>query len=134
MRIIVPALFLVAACNRGNDATVNLPSRPVEAPIATELPPVALNPNTPVSYPPAVALQGLEGTVLLHLFVDTTGRAVAESTRVAESSGYPALDSAALAGVPQLWFAPGERAGVRVPMAFLQPVHFRTPHGVGATP
>ena len=129
------ALVLLVACSRGEDnTTVELPSRPVEAPPTTELPPVAINPNSPVAYPSALAQQGLEGTVLLRLFVDTAGRAIAESTRVAESSGYPALDSAALLGVPALRFAPGERSGVRVAMAFLQPIHFRTPLGRGVTP
>jgi TonB family protein len=130
----IAVLLALAACSRRDDATVNLPSRPVEAPPATDLTPVAVNPNSPVEYPPALAQQGLEGTVLLHLFVDTTGRAVPESTRVAESSGYPALDSAALKGAPSLRFAPGQREGVRVPMAFLQPVHFRTALGRGVTP
>ena len=127
-------LLLLVGCQRGEDATVSLPSRPVEAPPSSELPPVALNPNSPVEYPPALALQGLEGTVLLQLFVDTAGRAIPESTRVAESSGYPALDSAAVQGVPRLRFAPGERDGLRVAMAFLQPVNFRTPLGRGVTP
>jgi protein TonB len=131
---LVPVLLILVACSRGEDATVSLPSRPVEAPPTSELPPVAINPNSPVEYPAALAQQGLEGTVLLHLFVDTAGRAIPESTRVAESSGYPALDSAALRGAPALRFAPGERDGHRAAMAFLQPVHFRTPLGRGVTP
>jgi protein TonB len=127
-------LASLAACSGKGDGTVSLPSRPAEGPRANELPPVALNPNSPVDYPPALAAQGIEGTVLLRLVVDTSGTILKDSTRVAESSGYPALDSAALQGVPSLRFAPAERDGARVAMAFLQPIYFRTPQGRGVTP
>ena len=93
-----------------------------------------LNPNSPVDYPPALAAQGIEGTVLLRLMVDTNGTIVRDSTRVAESSGYPALDSAAIQAVPSLRYAPAERDGAKVAMAFLQPIYFRTPQGRGVTP
>ncbi|MBP2646459.1 MAG: hypothetical protein H6Q77_83 [Gemmatimonadetes bacterium] len=127
-------LALLAACSGKGDGTVSLPSRPVEAPRANELPPVALNPNSPVDYPPALAAQGIEGTVLLRLVVDSSGALVRDSTRVAESSGYPALDSAAIQAVPSLRYAPAERDGAKVAMAFLQPIYFRTPQGRGVTP
>lgn len=127
-------LAVLAACSGKGDGTVSLPSRPVEGPRTNELPPVALNPNSPVDYPPALAAQGIEGTVLLRLMVDTSGAIVRDSTRIAESSGYPALDSAALVGVPSLRFAPAERNGAKVAMAFLQPIYFRTPQGRGVTP
>ncbi len=87
--------------------------------------PVALNPNVPIAYPPALFDQRVEGDVTLRLFVDSTGRLIPESTRVAEPSGYPALDSAALAGASGLRFAPAKRHGIRVATAFLQPVEFR---------
>ena len=127
-------LALLAACTGKGDGTVSLPSRPVEGPRANELPPVPLNPNSPVDYPPALAAQGIEGTVLLRLMVDTSGSIIRDSTRVAESSGYPALDSAAIQAVPSLRYAPAERDGARVAMAFLQPIYFRTPQGRGVTP
>ena len=127
-------LALLAACTGKGDGTVSLPSRPVETPRANELPPVPLNPNSPVDYPPALAAQGIEGTVLLRLMVDTSGAIVRDSTRVAESSGYPALDSAAIQAVPSLRYAPAERDGAKVAMAFLQPIYFRTPQGRGVTP
>jgi len=63
--------------------------------------------------------------VTLRLFVDSTGKLIPESTRVAEPSGYAALDSAALAGSAALRFAPAKRHGVAVATAFLQPVEFR---------
>jgi TonB family protein len=127
-------LALLAACSGKGDGTVSLPSRPVEGPRANELPPVPLNPNSPVDYPPTLAAQGIEGTVLLRLMVDTNGTIVRDSTRVAESSGYPALDSAAMQAVPSLRYAPAERDGAKVAMAFLQPIYFRTPQGRGVTP
>ncbi len=132
----LPILLLVVAlgCKGRDDGTIQLPARPAEAPRGAERVPVPLNPNSPVEYPPALSNQGIEGTVVLQLFVDTAGRMLPESTRVAESSGYPALDSAALRGAPQLRFAPGERDGVRVPMTFLQPILFRSPQGRGVTP
>ena len=87
--------------------------------------PVALNPEVPIAYPPALFDQKVEGDVTLRLFVDSTGKLIPESTRVAEPSGYPALDSAALAGATGLRFAPAKRHGVAVATAFLQPVEFR---------
>ena len=87
--------------------------------------PVALNPDVPIAYPPTLFDQKVEGDVTLRLFVDSTGKLVPESTRVAEPSGYAALDSAAVAGSATLRFAPGKRHGVAVATAFLQPVEFR---------
>jgi TonB family protein len=87
--------------------------------------PVAINPDVPIAYPPGLFERKVEGEVTLRLFVDSTGKLIPESTRVAEPSGYPALDSAALAGATALHFAPAKRRGVPVATAFLQPVEFR---------
>jgi TonB family protein len=87
--------------------------------------PVALNADSPFGYPPALYDRGIEGEVVLHLYVDSTGRLVPESTRIEEPSGTPALDSAALAGAPGLRFAPATRRGVPIGAGFLQPVRFR---------
>lgn len=89
--------------------------------------PVALNPDAPIAYPAALFEQHIDGEVVLRLFADSTGRLIAESTRVVESSNYPALDSAALAGSAKLRFAPAKRRGVPVATAFLQPVEFQHP-------
>jgi protein TonB len=88
---------------------------------------VLTNPDVPVRYPPDAFKAGVEGTVVLRLYVDDTGALLADSTRVAEGSGSPALDSAAVAGVAGMRFAPARRQGVPVATAFLQPVHFRHP-------
>lgn len=90
-------------------------------------PPVALNGDSPIQYPPRLYDQKVEGDVVLRLFVDSTGRLAAESSRVAEPSGYPALDSAALTGVRRLRFAPARRHGLPIATAFLQPIEFRHP-------
>src|SRR5437773_3377450 len=87
--------------------------------------PVTLNPDKPIAYPPAQFDRKVQGDVTLRLFVDSTGKLIPESTRVAEPSGYAALDSAALAGSAALRFAPAKRHGVAVATAFLQPVEFR---------
>ncbi|MGH7518712.1 MAG: energy transducer TonB [Gemmatimonadales bacterium] len=127
-----PALALalalaLPACERDlHDGTMRL-SSDVPASSAPEIEgaPVALNAESPVAYPEALLAQRIEGTVLLRLFADSNGMIAPESTRVVESSGYPALDSAALAGAPGLRFAPAVHEGRRVATAFLQPIQFR---------
>ena len=94
---------------------------------ADQEPPVALNGDSPIQYPPRLYDQKVEGDVVLRLFVDSVGRMFPESSRVAESSGYPALDSAALSGARKLRFAPARRHGLPIATAFLQPVEFRHP-------
>ncbi len=119
-----PLLMVVAACAaEPPDATeADLTDRrnPFEAPVAT-------NAEPPVAYPLELFEQGVEGTVILRLFADETGTIVPESTTVAEGSGYPQLDSAALAGVASMMFAPARREGTPVSAVFYQPVHFRLP-------
>lgn len=125
--------MLVTACRTRPDGTLALPAEQAAAPRRDE-PPVALDPEPQVSYPPALWQQRISGTVLLRLFLDETGKVVAESSRVQESSGYPALDSAALAAVPRLHYAPALRNGSPVATLFTQPVHFRHPDRGGTTP
>jgi TonB family protein len=96
--------------------------------------PVAINGESPFQYPAALYDQAIEGEVRLRLYVDSTGRVVTESTRIASSSGTPALDSAAAAGAPGLRFAPAHRNGVPVGASFHQPVIFQRRAGGGAPP
>jgi TonB family protein len=118
-------LVLAGAC--GGDQP---PERAASAVPPPELEvPVALNADAPVSYPPALFDQRIEGDVLLRLFVDSTGAVVPDSTRVVETSGYPALDSAALAGARELRYAPAKRRGIPVATSFVQPIQFRHPQG-----
>jgi protein TonB len=90
-------------------------------------PPVATNPSPPFAYPPALYADGVEGTVILRLVIDEQGNLVTDSTTIAEGSGYPELDSAAIAGAADLRFAPALQDGEPVGSVFLQPVHFRQP-------
>jgi periplasmic protein TonB len=126
----------VGGCRRAPDSTVTLPA---DAPgtLARGIePPVALDPDPSVDYPPVLYKLRISGTVLLRLYVDETGRLLEDSTRIQESSGYPALDSAALAAVPNWHYAPALRNGVAVATFFTQPIHFRHPdrEGGGTTP
>jgi periplasmic protein TonB len=121
-------VFTVVACDPRDDGTVRL-GNPQDEPAEStaDVAPVATNPESPMVYPPALLQQGIEGRVLLRLVVDVNGKVLADSTRIAESSGYPALDSAALAGAPELRFSPALRNGRPISAPFLQPVQFRQP-------
>jgi TonB family protein len=126
---------VISACGREDDGTVRLVDHASSVPaIPPEEPPVAINPVSPVRYPSALLAQGIEGRVLLRLYTDSTGRLIPDSTRIAESSGYPALDSAALAGSAELRFSPALHQGQPVAAPFLQPVQFRNPRSGSAIP
>jgi TonB family protein len=131
--MVLPVLAL--ACSRQEDGIMRLSNRAATAmpTVPAEEPPVAVNPISPVRYPPALLQRGIEGRVLLRLYVDASGKVVPDSTRLAESSGYPALDSAALAGAPELKFSPALHQGQPTPALFLQPVQFRSPHSRSTT-
>lgn len=127
------SLLSALGCRSPDASLVNLPTTPAAGARKDE-PPVATNPDVPVEYPVALYQQGIEGRVLLRLFADSTGALRNDSTRVAESSGYPAFDSAAVAAAKFLTFAPGRRNGVAAAMSFTQPILFRHPQRSGATP
>jgi TonB family protein len=133
LRLALITLTLMA-CDQKDDGTMRLSDHTVAPPaIPAEQPPVAINAVSPVRYPPALLEQGIEGRVLLQLYVDSAGTLVRDSTRIAESSGYPALDSAALAAAPELRFSPALLQGRRVAAPFLQPVQFRSPRSRSTT-
>ena len=124
---------LAGACGREDDGTFRISTNvPVPPSSDADQSPVAINPVSPVDYPVTLLEQGIEGRVLLRLYADSTGALAPDSTRVAESSGYPALDSAAVAGAAALRFAPARRHGRPVAGAFLQPIHFRNPRTLSA--
>jgi len=117
---------LSALCCRHSDE----PANPSVVP--DEEPPVALNAEPTVQYPPELYDRHVEGDVVLQLYADSSGKIVAESTRVAESSGNAMLDTAAVRGVARLRYAPAYRHGVAIATAFLQTVEFRHPEaGIG---
>lgn len=110
------------ACSGPSDADRQVPVTPTG-----EQPPVAINPESPVIYPETLYEQGVEGEVVLQVWIDSSGRVAADSVWIAESSGHPALDSAALRAAPLLRYAPATRDGQPVSVHFLQPIQFRRP-------
>jgi protein TonB len=129
----------VAACQKrgdeaaegapnGADATppAAVPAPPADRPPA-DGPPRMTNADPPFRYPAALYAQKVQGNVTLRLWVDAAGAVLPESTRVTEPSGFPALDSSAVAGSEKLRFAPGMRDGRPTGAAILFPVYFRHP-------
>ncbi len=102
-----PALQLSAApasATAGSTATIAAPSSvPTDTEPAGASPPALLAvSNIQPQYPLAAKLRGEEGLVRVATVVGRTGRV--ESAEVAESSGHPALDSAALAAARRARF------------------------------
>jgi protein TonB len=124
----------VAGCQKRGDAAVDTaqagadatPPAAVPAP-PEDGPPRMTNADPPFRYPAALYAQKVQGNVTLRLWVDSAGAVLPESTRVTEPSGYPALDSSAVAGSEKLRFAPGMRDGRPTGAAILFPVYFRHP-------
>jgi protein TonB len=136
MRLLTALALTVTclACRQEPDQTIPLPPDQGSAPARRDEAPVPLNADPPAAYPPALGQQRIGGTVILRLFVTETGAVVPDSTRIQESSGYPALDSAALVAAPGMRYAPALRDGRPVATAFLQPVNFRAPPQGGRPP
>jgi TonB family protein len=124
--IALPLLAALAACAGGDAAEAGRPDSSA-ADTVVIAPPVPLDPVPSISYPAGVSDTLSAATVRLRLFVDEHGRVVADSTRIAESSGVAALDSAAAAGAPRLRYAPALRNGRAVGAHFVQPVEFVRP-------
>lgn len=89
--------------------------------------PVMQNSELPFKYPPELYAQKVQGNVTLRIHIDTSGRVQSESTTVVESSGYPALDSAAVTGSRVLRFRPAITKGAPLAISVLFPVYFRHP-------
>jgi TonB family protein len=95
---------------------------PIQAPTGTQYTqePRLANPEEVAralqrAYPPLLRDAGIGGTVVLWLYVNEEGRAV--KVQVNRSSGYSALDEAALRLAPVMMFAPA-RDGVRAVQAW----------------
>ena len=96
-----------------------------------DIAPVMLNKELPFRYPPALFAQKVQGNVTLRIYIDRNGLIVSDSTHVAETSGFSALDSAAVKGSRDLKFEAAKTQGQPVPVSILLPVFFRYP---GAPP
>ena len=92
-----------------------------------DIAPVMLNKELPFRYPPALYAQKVQGNVTLRIFIDREGGIIPDSTRIAETSGFTALDSAAMKGSRELKFEPAKTQGQPVPVSILLPVFFRHP-------
>jgi protein TonB len=125
LRISIALLVLVAmiACKKGDNS--GLPFQTVGR--QPDVAPVMLNKELPFRYPPALYAQKVQGNVTLRIYIDSNGAIVADSTRVAETSGFSALDSAAMKGSRDLKFEPAKTQGQPVPVSILLPVFFRHP-------
>lgn len=126
MRRLLSFFALAATACTSGDA----PDTDVETAAGFELP-VLTNAESPVAYPPDLYAQRVEASVLLRIFVTAEGTVVPESTTIVEASGYAAFDSAAMAGVESMRFAPALQDGRPVGTLFLQPIHFRHPELAG---
>jgi protein TonB len=116
-------LLAIAACKKGEGSGVSFQTVGRQPDVA----PVMLNKELPFRYPPALYAQKVQGNVTLRIYIDSNGAIVPDSTRVAETSGFNALDSAAMKGSRDLKFAPAKTQGQPVPVSILLPVYFRHP-------
>ncbi|HEU4565763.1 MAG TPA: energy transducer TonB [Gemmatimonadaceae bacterium] len=118
-------LALLAAC-----VTQDSAQKSIEALTGGPRPdtlPRMLNGEPPFRYPPSLYEQRVQGNVTLRIYIDTAGRLMPESTSVAETSGYPGLDSAAVRGAEELRFAPAKKGDRPMAVSILLPVYFRHP-------
>jgi protein TonB len=125
LRILFTLLVAVyaGACKQGEGSS--LPFQTVGR--QPDIPPVMLNKELPFRYPPALYAQKVQGNVTLRIYISRDGSIVSDSTRVAETSGFNALDSAAMKGSRDLKFEPAKTQGQAVPVSILLPVFFRHP-------
>ena len=120
------ALGMALGCSGGDSTQKVARALQVRAAHPDEFPKV-LNTELPFHYPAALYARRVQGNVTLRLHIDQNGQVRGDSTRVAESSGHPALDSAALTGSQELRFVPAKLRGEPMPATVLFPVYFRHP-------
>ena len=124
--VVMLAGFVSVSCNRSSEA--DQPFSGVGA--RPDVLPVMLNKDLPFRYPPSLYAKKVQANVTLRVFIDKEGLVVSESTHVAESSGIPSLDSAAVKGSGELRFIPAKTHGEAVPVSILFPVYFRHPEAL----
>jgi TonB family protein len=124
--LLLAALWTVAACGDRETSQRVAQAFQAGAPSPDEVPRM-LNTELPFRYPAALYARKVQGNVTLRLRIDRDGQVSADSTRIEESSGYPALDSAAVKGSQELHFIPAKLRGEPMPVTILFPVYFRHP-------
>ncbi|MDB4880498.1 MAG: hypothetical protein JWL60_1944 [Gemmatimonadetes bacterium] len=125
--LVLAGLVLLAASACGRDAPQKVAQAFQAAASAPDEIPKVLNTDLPFRYPAALYARKVQGNVTLRLRLDRDGAVVADSTRVEEPSGYPALDTAAITGARELRFVPAKLKGEPMPVTILFPVYFRHP-------
>jgi len=125
------AWFAILAVGGGGCMDRDMPQKVAQAfQAASSAPdevPKMLNTELPFRYPAALYARKVQGNVTLRLRIDRDGQVRADSTRIEESSGYAALDSAAVKGSQELRFVPAKLRGEPLPVTILFPVYFRHP-------
>jgi len=121
--LVVLTVVSLAACKKGEGS--GMPFQTVGR--QPDVAPVMLNKELPFRYPPALYAQKVQGNVTLRIFINRDGTIAPDSTRIAETSGFTALDSAAMKGSRDLKFEPAKTQGQPVPVSILLPVYFRHP-------
>jgi TonB family protein len=89
--------------------------------------PVMTNKQAPFRYPTAAYSKKIQGNTILRIFIDADGNVQPDSTSIAEASGTPALDSAAIVGARELHFVPAKKNGQPQAISILFPVYWRHP-------
>lgn len=85
--------------------------------------PSALASNPTPSYPPDALVRGVEGRVLLRVWIRDDG--TVQDVKVHQSSGDKSLDESALLTVREKWqFTPAQENGISVPCEALLPIRF----------
>src|SRR6476619_4955093 len=121
--LVIIGCLVSVSCSKGSEA--DQPFSGVGA--RPDVLPVMLNKDLPFRYPASLYAKKVQANVTLRVFIDKEGQVVSESTHVAESSGIPSLDSAAVKGSSELRFIPAKTRGEAVPVSILFPVYFRHP-------
>ncbi len=75
------------------------------------------------SYPARLRAAGIEGSVIVWLFIDEQG--AVQSAEVQESSGYPSMDEAAVAAAGRMQFSPAMNRDKPIAVWLAQPILFR---------
>ena len=126
-RLLLLAVLGVAPACTDNETTQKVAQAfQAGASVPDEVPRM-LNTELPFRYPAALYARKVQGNVTLRLRIDRDGQVSADSTRIDESSGYAALDSAAVKGSQELHFVPAKLRGEPMPVTILFPVYFRHP-------
>jgi TonB family protein len=124
--LLLTALWATIACGDHETSQRVAQAFQAGAPAPDEVPRM-LNTDLPFRYPAALYARKVQGNVTLRLRIDRDGQVSADSTRIEESSGYAALDSAAVKGSQELHFIPAKLRGEPMSVTILFPVYFRHP-------